>query len=100
MKNKSYKLGKPRRSFVEIIKVINSKKMVVDIMTIKGTGGIVRKPEWFKNFEKKNNERWQKQDDFNNVVLNFIKQQQEFNKQQQEFNQMIIKLFKDHKRVK
>ncbi len=78
--NEKYKLGKPRRSLIEIIKCVNNKKYVVDIMSIKGIGGIVKKPEWFKYFEKKNNEHWQKQDQFNNRVLDFINQQQEFNK--------------------
>ena len=71
--NEKYKLGKSRRSLIEIIKCVNNKKYVVDIMSIKGTGEIVKKPEWFIDYEKK-------QDQFNNRVLDFINQQQEFNK--------------------
>ncbi len=98
--NEKYKLGKPRRSLIEIIKCVNNKKYIVDIMSIKGIGGIVKKPEWFIDYEKK-------QDQFNNRVLDFINQQQEFNKQvlnrldrHDELFKVVINQFKKHKWIK
>lgn len=62
-------LSKPKRSLIEIKKKINDSKIIADIMTIKGTGVIVQKPQWFKEFEQQNNKRWEKQEQFNQRVL-------------------------------
>ncbi len=62
-------LCKPKRSLIEIKKKISNDKIIADIMTIKGTGVIVQKPQWFKEFEEQNNKRWEKQEQFNQRVL-------------------------------
>ena len=57
------------------------------------------KPEWFNEFEDKQEQRWKEQQEFNQKVVKFMsdqdkcwKQQHEFNKKQQEFNQQILSL--------
>jgi hypothetical protein len=46
-------------------------------------------PIWFQEFEKRNDARWAKQEEFNKYVGDFINQQVEFNKQQSEFNNRV-----------
>ena len=39
----------------------------------------MKKPDWFKEFEKKNDKQWEGQMEFNGNVSKFIEQQLEFN---------------------
>ena len=57
------------------------------------------KPEWFNEFEDKQEQRWKEQQEFNQKVVKFMsdqdkrwKEQQGFNKKQHEFNQRILSL--------
>ena len=50
------------------------------------------KPEWFNEFENKQEECWKKQHEFN-------KKQHEFNKKQQEFNQKVVKFMSDQNKI-
>jgi len=47
-------------------------------------------PSWFLRFEKINDARWEKQEEFNKSQLEFNKNQEEFNKSQLEFNKSIM----------
>ena len=48
------------------------------------------KPSWFKAFEKKNDKRWEKQEQFNSEVFKFMQRQDKRWEKQEEFNKVII----------